>query len=308
MTTGGPTTITVDDATLWPSTNFFIVIDRDGENEEKLRVSSRSGLTLDIAERGADGTQPRPHAIDAIVEHVFTALEADQANAHIEAVDGVHGVPVGDPIASQGYARTQATDAEVNAKQYADTRDAATSAADRVYTDNEVAASTTESKAHADNLMTTHEAEPDPHPQYAEDADVTSAVSTHAALKANVHGIPANDEVAGVKDIETQIMAIFDGEYGGQKHRLVALKGEYVNPATNWSMNIARFNFTQRPIAVVTVKKNNASGAVAYVTMGVDPGNTAELKFVAVDARDGSRPSSLPDPIYFDIIMVGPVA
>ena len=95
-TLGGSTgdlTITCDDLTGWPTgvggRPFYIVIDRGLANEEKILCTSRSGNTLAVftdgisTGRGADGTAVSGHSNNAVVEHVFTATDADEANAHV---------------------------------------------------------------------------------------------------------------------------------------------------------------------------------------------------------------------------------
>lgn len=86
----------VDTVLGWPDGSegpFFIVVDRGLLTEEKMLIASRSGDEFVILERGADDTQQWSHAAGAVVEHVFTALEADAANAHVETVSGdPHGL------------------------------------------------------------------------------------------------------------------------------------------------------------------------------------------------------------------------
>lgn len=82
------TTVTIASATGWPDGtggDFFIVIDRGAAAEEKLRVDTRSGTTLTILTggRGADGTAAATHATGATVEVCLTAVDLDEANAHL---------------------------------------------------------------------------------------------------------------------------------------------------------------------------------------------------------------------------------
>ena len=95
----GDLTITCDDLTGWPTgvggRPFYIVIDRGLANEEKILCSSRTGNTLAVFNdgistgRGADGTTVTGHSNNAVVEHVFTATDADEANAHVNN-DALH--------------------------------------------------------------------------------------------------------------------------------------------------------------------------------------------------------------------------
>ena len=93
---GGSTanlTIYCDDLTNWPtgagSQPFFVVIDRGKATEEKILCDSRSGNILAVYNSGlvngraADDTSITAHSSNAVIEHVFTATDADEANAHV---------------------------------------------------------------------------------------------------------------------------------------------------------------------------------------------------------------------------------
>ena len=100
----------VDSVTGWPDGSvgpFYVVIDRGLLSEEKLLIASRSGNTLTILNRAADGTLAQPHGAGAVVEHTFSAQEADDANALIEATDTVHGVLAGEVIATEAHVATE---------------------------------------------------------------------------------------------------------------------------------------------------------------------------------------------------------
>lgn len=94
-------TIECDDASTYPTGSvgpFFIVIDRGQATEEKILCESRTSNTITVYNdgitngRGADGTTVVAHSVGAEVEHVFTAQDADEANAHVNASSGVHGL------------------------------------------------------------------------------------------------------------------------------------------------------------------------------------------------------------------------
>lgn len=102
---GGSTadlTIYCDDLTNWPTGTggypFFVCIDRGKATEEKILCSSRSGNTLTVYNSGgtngraADDTSITAHAVNATIEHTFTATDADEANAHVNASAAVHGL------------------------------------------------------------------------------------------------------------------------------------------------------------------------------------------------------------------------
>ena len=96
---GGTTldlTISCDDLTNWPTgtggTPFYVVIDRGTSSEEKILCASRSGNTLTVFDdgvtvgRGADDTSITSHSSNAVIEHVFTATDADEANAFVNTI------------------------------------------------------------------------------------------------------------------------------------------------------------------------------------------------------------------------------
>lgn len=95
-------TINCADLTNWPTGTggkpFYVVIDRGTASEEKILCTSRSGNTLTVYDdgitngRGADDTSIVAHSSNAEIEHVFTATDADEANAHVNASTGVHGI------------------------------------------------------------------------------------------------------------------------------------------------------------------------------------------------------------------------
>lgn len=95
-------TIFCNNLTNWPTGSggrpFNVVIDRGTASEEKILCSSRAGNTLTVYNvgpvngRGYDGTPVTAHTVNAIVEHVFTAIDADEANAHVNTASGAHGV------------------------------------------------------------------------------------------------------------------------------------------------------------------------------------------------------------------------
>jgi hypothetical protein len=64
---------------------FWVVIDPGNAAEEHILCSSQSSGNVNVASggRGGDGTVPIAHQAGAVVEHIFTGVEADDANAHI---------------------------------------------------------------------------------------------------------------------------------------------------------------------------------------------------------------------------------
>jgi hypothetical protein len=95
--TTGDLTITCDDLTNWPtgasSRPFYVVIDRNTSAEEKILCASRTGNVITVVNggRGADETSITAHSSNAVIEHVFTATDADEANAHVnDSTTDVH--------------------------------------------------------------------------------------------------------------------------------------------------------------------------------------------------------------------------
>lgn len=86
-------TITCDDLTNWPTgvsgNPFYVVIDRNTSSEEKILCASRAGNVITVYDdgvlngRGSDDTSITSHSVNSVIEHVFTATDADEANAHI---------------------------------------------------------------------------------------------------------------------------------------------------------------------------------------------------------------------------------
>ena len=113
------------DLTNWPtgvgSRPFFVVVDRGTASEEKILCSSRTGNVLTVFDNGitngraADGTAITAHSINAVVEHVFTATDADEANAHINGTTNVHGIDDTSLLATTAYATDAAAAAQAAA-------------------------------------------------------------------------------------------------------------------------------------------------------------------------------------------------
>jgi hypothetical protein len=87
---GSDTTINIVANTGWPSgaEEFFVVIDPDQANEEKVLVT-RSGTTLTAAstgKRGVDGTAASSHAAGAVVYPCVTATDLDEANGFVSTL------------------------------------------------------------------------------------------------------------------------------------------------------------------------------------------------------------------------------
>ena len=70
---------------------FTVVIDPDTALEEIVDVSAVSSNTLTIV-RGVDGSTGQAHSAGAVVRHMAIGRDYREANTHIEASTGVHGV------------------------------------------------------------------------------------------------------------------------------------------------------------------------------------------------------------------------
>jgi len=70
---------------------FTVVIDPDTAIEEIVDVTAVSTNTLTIV-RGIDGSTGQAHSAGAVVRHMAIGRDYREANTHIEAASGVHGV------------------------------------------------------------------------------------------------------------------------------------------------------------------------------------------------------------------------
>lgn len=84
ITGTGAITLTIASATGWPDATypFVLVVDRGQITEEKMLCTARTGtsLTISSGNRGFDDSTAQTHAAGAVVEHCFSAVEADEAN------------------------------------------------------------------------------------------------------------------------------------------------------------------------------------------------------------------------------------
>lgn len=102
ITSGDTTATLTGTTTAWPDTaggSFFMVIDPGLSTEEKVLVGARSSGSLSTITRGVDGTTAVSHSAGATCYPVFTAVDADQANAVASAL-----TTKGDILATDGSA------------------------------------------------------------------------------------------------------------------------------------------------------------------------------------------------------------
>lgn len=89
--TAASTTFTVADATGYPTgatAPFVIALDTGLAGEEKVLITSRSGNTFTVSQRGFDGTSASAHTSGAALDHVLTATDLREANAHVNDSGG----------------------------------------------------------------------------------------------------------------------------------------------------------------------------------------------------------------------------
>lgn len=91
VTSGTSNTVTLSDASNLPATPFTASLERTSTNEELVLVTSISGLTATIT-RGYDGSNSPAHVSGVDFEHAVGALDYREANAHVNASTGVHGL------------------------------------------------------------------------------------------------------------------------------------------------------------------------------------------------------------------------
>ena len=90
--TNSATSLTITDATNWPTGSFSLVIDPGLAGEEKVLATSRTGTTVTLTTRGYDNTTASSHTSGAVIYPVPTAVDFDEANSHVNASTGVHGL------------------------------------------------------------------------------------------------------------------------------------------------------------------------------------------------------------------------
>ncbi len=90
--TTGATSISVGAITGFPvQYPYTLIIDPETASEEVVEVTAGTGTTLTVT-RGVDGTTALAHTSGAVVKHGVSARDFDEANSHVNASSGVHGV------------------------------------------------------------------------------------------------------------------------------------------------------------------------------------------------------------------------
>jgi hypothetical protein len=88
------TTLTVSATTGFPATPFVLAIDAGAAAQELVLVTNVAGTTLTVS-RAFDSTVASAHDTGAVVAHSHAAIDFREANVHINATSGVHGVSGG---------------------------------------------------------------------------------------------------------------------------------------------------------------------------------------------------------------------
>lgn len=106
--TSGSMSFTVSDATGYPSPSggegpFVVALGLGLTGEEKVLVSSRSGNTFTVSERGFDGTTATAHGVGTTVDHTLSAADIRETNEHVFST-------AADPHPDSDYLTTDAAD------------------------------------------------------------------------------------------------------------------------------------------------------------------------------------------------------
>ncbi|HKN44289.1 MAG TPA: hypothetical protein VJW23_10215 [Propionibacteriaceae bacterium] len=85
------TVLAVAATTGFPAAPFILTLEPDTANQELVLVTGVAGLNLTVT-RGYDSTTAVSHNAAAVVQHSHAALDFREANTHVNASTGVHGV------------------------------------------------------------------------------------------------------------------------------------------------------------------------------------------------------------------------
>jgi microcystin-dependent protein len=107
----GDPSFSITSSSNWPDGaegyNFWVTIDAGTAQEERVLCSSRTSSVVTVASggRGSDGTTESNHTQGATIWPSWSATDADEANAHVNATTAVHGL--GSGVAVVGTTATQ---------------------------------------------------------------------------------------------------------------------------------------------------------------------------------------------------------
>lgn len=85
------TTLGVSATTGFPATPFILAVDAGAAAQELVLVTNVAGANLTVT-RGYDSTVAVSHDAGAVVQHSHGAIDFREANTHVNANSGVHGV------------------------------------------------------------------------------------------------------------------------------------------------------------------------------------------------------------------------
>jgi hypothetical protein len=88
---GANTTIQVASTTGFPAAPYILAIDAGAAAQELVLVTAVAGTTLTVT-RGYDSTVATTHEAGATIQHSHGAIDFREANSHVNANSGVHGV------------------------------------------------------------------------------------------------------------------------------------------------------------------------------------------------------------------------
>jgi hypothetical protein len=176
--TDSATSIQVAATTGFPAVDFTLALDYGAAGQEVVLVTNVSGTTLTVT-RGYDSTPASAHSLGAVVRHVHVGKDFGDSRTHEAASSGVHGLS-GSVV---GTTDTQAVSNKDLSSGNTFPSTLTTNSGAQTLTNKDLSSGTNTFPA-----------------TLATDAEVTSAVSTHAALTAT-HG--ATGAVVGTTNTQT---------------------------------------------------------------------------------------------------------
>jgi hypothetical protein len=177
--TDSATSIQVTATTGFPAVDFILALDYGESAQELVLVTGVAGTTLTVT-RGYDSTTAQAHTLGAVVRHVHSAIDFRESRTHEEASTGVHGI-------SGSVVGTTDTQSLTNKNLSSGTNMFPAS----ILTTTSTSTVTNKDLSSGTNIFPS---------TLATDAEVTSAVSTHAAVTAT-HG--ATGAVVGTTNTQT---------------------------------------------------------------------------------------------------------